>query len=158
MSQKINLKTNLMDKRILDRLQDGIPLVPNPWKEIADDLNISQKILLKRIAFLKKKGIIRRISATFNPQRLGFVSTLVAVKVSSDNIKRIVNKINRYHDVTHNYKRDSDYNVWFTIVAVNRARIDQIIEKLGEDEGVDKISELPAKKMFKINVNFKLSK
>lgn len=149
-------KLDSLDKRILNRLQQDIPFEARPWQKIAKELNIGEAALLKRVDFLKKKGIIRRISATFNPAKVGFISTLVAVKVAPDNIDAAVKKINSYSEVTHNYERDAEYNIWFTLVAKKRKRIREIVKQLKKSEKIEKILELPAIKLFKIDVNLKV--
>jgi len=149
-------KLNLIDKRILNRLQKDIPFVKRPWEAVAEELNIKEDRLLKRIGFLKRKGLIRRISAGFNPRRIGFASTLIALKIGPKNLNKTVRKINLYPEVTHNYGRDSEYNLWFTLVAKNSRRITQIVNRLKEDKNIEGMLELPAVKLFKIDVNFKI--
>ena len=144
-----------IDKQILNRLQAGIPFVARPWENIAAELLIKEGLLLKRIAFLKKQGIIRRISAGFAPGKIGFASTLIAAKVAPENIKKAVERINSYSEVTHNYKRDDEYNIWFTLVARNHERIAQIKQELTQYDKVKRLTEFPAVKLFKIDVNLR---
>ncbi|MEK6715024.1 MAG: AsnC family transcriptional regulator [Candidatus Omnitrophota bacterium] len=149
-------KLNLLDRRILNRLQEDIPFLSRPWQEVSKELNISESVLLKRVEILKKRGIIRRIAATFNPKKCGSISTLVAVKASLLMTDKVAKKINVFSEVTHNYLRDAEYNIWFTIVAQSKKRIAHIIKKLKQDKDIDSIIELPAKRLFKIDVNFKV--
>ena len=151
----LKTKLSLMDKCILNRLQTGIPLVKRPWKALSAQLLINENTLLKRIAFLKNKGIIRRVSAGFSPQRIGFASTLIAVKADEKDIKEAVKRINSYPEVTHNYKRDGDYNIWFTLVARDSKRIARIKDELAKYKKIKSLIELPAKKLFKIDVNLR---
>lgn len=146
----------LLDKRILNRIQQDIPFTAKPWRKIAKGLKVSEPRLLKRIDSLKKRGIIRRISATFNPRRVGYVSTLVAIKVALADIDAAARKLNSYPEVTHNYKRDSEYNLWFTLVAKNRQKISRIIGRIKKDKKINGVLELPAVRLFKVDVNFKV--
>lgn len=148
------LKISPVDRRILERLQQDIPFVKRPWKAMAKELGIEEKFFLNRINSLKRKGIIRRISATFNPRKAGFVSTLVAVKVAPQDIDKVARRINSYGEVTHNYKRNSEYNLWFTLVARSRRRISQIIRQIKRDKEIEHVIDLPAIRLFKIEVNF----
>ncbi len=150
----MSLNLSVLDKRILNRLQEDIPFIERPWKAVAGELYIEEGLLLKRIAFLKKKGIIRRISAVFSPRKVNFTSTLVAVKTTPGNIGRIAKKINSYPEVTHNYRRDGKYDLWFTLVARNRERIIHIMRQLKKNRYIENISEFPVVKLFKINVKF----
>src|SRR3989338_6826800 len=145
---------NALDKRILNRLQEDIPFEKRPWGIMAGELGITEDFIMERIAFFKKKGIIRRISSVFSPRKINFVSTLAAVKITPGNINRAVRKINSYHEVTHNYRRSGEYDLWFTLVAKNKKRIARIMRKLKKDKDILILSEFPAIKLFKINVRF----
>lgn len=147
-------KLSLLDKRILNRLQEDIPFVERPWEIIAAGLKIKEGYLIKRIAFLKKQGIIRRISAIFSPRKINFVSTLAAAQIAPGFIEKAARRINSYPEVTHNYRRNAEYNLWFTLIAQDNKRIAQIIACLKQDKSIKKISEFPATKIFKINVKF----
>ncbi|MDO8488861.1 MAG: AsnC family transcriptional regulator [Candidatus Omnitrophota bacterium] len=149
-------KLSLQDKRILNYLQENIPFVERPWEAIAEKLGIKEDYLLKRIAHLKKQGIIRRISAVFSPRKVSFVSTLVAAKIAPRFIEKVAKRVNLYPEVTHNYRRNAEYNLWFTLIAQDTERIAQIINQLKENKDIKKISEFPATKIFKINVKFSL--
>lgn len=142
------------DKRILNRLQEDIPFVSRPWEAVARQLNIKEDSLMKRIAYLKEQGIIRRISVVFAPREINFCSTLAAAKIAPKNIGKAVRKINSYPEVTHNYRRGAEYNLWFALVARNKKRIARIIAELKKDKNIEKIEEFPATKIYKINVKF----
>jgi siroheme decarboxylase len=145
---------NLQDRRILNRLQEDIPFISRPWEALASQLRIKEGLFLKRITFLKKKGIIRRISAVISARKINYSSTLVAIRAKASDIAKVARKINAYPEVTHNYKRGAEYNLWFTLVAKNKSRIWQIIKELKQDQGIEKIAEFPAVKLFKIDVKF----
>lgn len=148
------IRLNPLDKRILNRLQEDIPFVSKPWRMIAGELNIREDLLLKRIAFLKKAGVIRRISAGFSPGKINFASTLAAVKAAPGKIGATANMINLYSEVTHNYRRSGPYDLWFTLVAKDRGRIAHIMRELKRDKNIEKLAEFPTVKLFKINVKF----
>ncbi|MDP3041340.1 MAG: Lrp/AsnC family transcriptional regulator [Candidatus Omnitrophota bacterium] len=151
------IKLSLLDKRILNFLQEDIAFVERPWQLIAKKLDIKEDQLLKTIVSLRRQGIIRRISAVFSPRKLSFVPTLVAAKISPKYIEKVARRINLYAEVTHNYRRNAEYNLWFTLIARDTKRIAQIITRLKKDKNIKKISEFPAIKIFKINVRFPLN-
>jgi len=153
--RKNKIRLSALDKRILNRLQEDIPFVSRPWQAVAGELGIKEELLLKRIGSLKDEGIIRRISAGFAPRKIKYVSTLVGVKVSPAKCSAVAKRINVYPEVTHNYKRNAEYNIWFTLVAKDRKRILSIIGRLKEDPNIQRITEFPAGKLFKINVKLK---
>src|SRR3989338_6359469 len=105
-----------IDKKILNIIQTKFPIVQKPYEAIGNEVGISETEVITLLGNLKKEGIIRRIGATFDPRKLGFVSSLCAAKVPPEKIKEFVDVVNSYSGVTHNYERDNDYNIWFTFI------------------------------------------
>jgi len=145
-----------IDRAILNRIQSDFPITTRPYLSIAENLNLSEDQVIKRLKRLKKKGIIRRIGGNFAPEKLGFVSTLCAAKVSRDKINHFARAVNRYPGVTHNYRRDNKYNIWFTFIAQSMDEIKNNLENISQETGVKRIINLPATKMYKIKAHFDL--
>ena len=143
-----------IDKSIVNRIQSEFPITSRPYLAVADELGLTEKEVLDRVARLKKDGIIRRIGGNFVPGKLGFVSTLCAARVPADKIENFASIVNRYPGVTHNYQRDHQYNVWFTFISPSMDEIEANLKKIAEDSGVSDILNLPATKVFKINAQF----
>ena len=145
-----------IDRAILNRIQSDFPITTRPFLSIAKNLHISEDQIIKRLKRLKKKGIIRRIGGNFVPEKLGFVSTLCAAKVSQDKIDSFAKVVNRYPGVTHNYRRDNKYNIWFTFIAQSMDEIKNSLENISQKTSVKEIINLPATKMYKIKAHFDL--
>ena len=145
-----------VDRAILNRIQSDFPMTKRPFLSIAENFDLSESDVIKRLEQLKKKGIIRRIGGNFVPEKLGFVSTLCAAKVPEDKIERFARTVNRYPGVTHNYQRDNKYNIWFTFIAQSMDEIKGNLEDISRDTGVKEIINLPATKMYKIRAHFDL--
>jgi len=145
-----------IDRAILNRIQSDFPMTSRPYMSIADEVGISEDDVLKRLARLKEKGIIRRIGGNFVPNKLGFVSTLCAAKVPEDMIESFTKIVNRYPGVTHNYLRDNKYNIWFTFIAPSMEVIEANLENISKETGISDIINLPATKVFKIKAHFDL--
>ena len=105
---------------------------------------------------MKEDRLIRRIGANFSPDRLGYVSTLCAAKVPENSMDLFKQTVNAYPGVTHNYRRDHEYNVWFTFIAPSVDTIKQSLEEISLKTGVSTILNLPATRVFKISANFKV--
>jgi len=144
------------DKRILNRIQSDFPITRNPFKTIADELDLTEADVLERVGRLKSTGIIRRIGGNFVPEKVGFVSTLCAAKVPADKIDHFAETVNAYPGVTHNYLRENDFNVWFTFIAPSRDIIKRNLADIKEKTGVSEILNLPATRVFKIKAKFKI--
>jgi DNA-binding Lrp family transcriptional regulator len=145
-----------VDKAILNRIQSDFPITSRPYRTIGNDLGLSEDEVLNRISRLKTDGIIRRIGGNFKPEKLGFVSTLCAAKVPEDKIDHFAEVVNRYPGVTHNYRRENTYNIWFTFIAPSMDEINTNLEQIAAETGVSDILNLPATHVFKIRAEFKV--
>jgi len=150
------LEINDKTKKILNNIQINFPIDSRPYKILAERLGLQEDELIKRINELKKDMLIRRIGGNFSPDRLGYHSTLCAAKVPEDKIELFTKTVNAYSGVTHNYKRDHEFNIWFTFIAHSVEIIKNSLTQIQKITGVDTILNLPATKVFKISANFKL--
>jgi DNA-binding Lrp family transcriptional regulator len=145
-----------IDKAILNRIQSDFPITSQPYLAVATELGITETDVLERISRLKKEGIIRRIGGNFVPDKLGYVSTLCAARVPEDKIEQFVEVVNRYPGVTHNYRRDNSFNIWFTFIAPSMQEIEQNLQEISEKTGIAEILNLPATRVFKIRAQFRV--
>jgi DNA-binding Lrp family transcriptional regulator len=142
------------DRLILNEIQKKFPLTHRPYLSLARKLRLTEKDVIERVRRLKEVGIIRRIGASFSAKAVGFSSTLCAVRVPPEKVAEFVSVVNSYPGVTHNYEREGDFNIWFTLIAPSRRRIKQILTEISRKTGVKEILDLPATKTFKISVDF----
>lgn len=147
-----------IDKKILNIIQTKFPILQRPYEAIGKEVGVSETDVILRIGNLKKEGIIRRIGATFDPRKLGFVSSLCAAKVPSDKIKKFVEVVNSYPGVTHNYERDNEYNIWFTFIDESMEDIGNKLKEISNKTGVKDVRNLPTVRFFKIRVDFDMEK
>ncbi len=147
---------DLTDKKIINEIQSGFPVVSRPFLEIGSRLGLSEHEVIERIRRLKEEGIIRRIGGNFNSRKLGFTSTLCAAKVPEEKIDDFVKVVNSYRGVTHNYLRKNPYNIWFTFIAPDMKEIERCLDEIAIKTGVKDILNLPAEKMYKIKVDFEV--
>ena len=145
-----------IDKRIINRIQSDFPITARPYHTIAHDLNLEEEDVLRRVAGLRKSGIIRRIGGNFVPEKLGYVSTLCAASVPDDKLAHFKKVVNSYTGVTHNYRRENHFNVWFTFIAPSRSNIQKNLDEISRRTGVAGILNLPATRVYKIKAEFTL--
>jgi len=145
-----------IDRAILNEIQSEFPIERRPYLEIGKRLGLGEEDVLERVKRLKENGIIRRIGGSFHSRKLNFTSTLCAAKVPDEKLDQFVATVNRYPGVTHNYRRNHDYNVWFTFIAPTMADIERCLKGISEKTGVEEIRNLPAVKTFKIKVEFEV--
>lgn len=150
-------KLDPADRAILNIIQTRFPLVSRPYAAVAGEVGLSEAEVLSRVAALKAAGIIRRIGGIFASDQLGFSSTLVALKVEAEKLEAVALAVSAYPGVTHNYERAHEFNLWFTLVSQTPAELEQILNEIMRLDGVFKLRNLPALKLFKIGVNFELT-
>ena len=144
-----------LDRQILNRLQAAFPVTAEPFRALSDEMGLDEGEILRRIRSLKEQGLIRRIGAVFNLDRLGFVSTLCAAKVPEDKVDLFVETVNALPGVTHHYRRNHAYNYWFTLICPSPTALVQVLAEIEKKTGID-IIHMRATKTFKINASFQL--
>lgn len=143
-----------LERQVLNEIQKGIPLIESPFQLIGEKLGISEDDVLDIIASLKEKDYIRRFGGILDVNKLGIKSTLVAMKVDESEIEYVASLINEYRSVTHNYERDDDYNLWFTIMEKTQEEVEARIAEIKNKTKIDEIMYLPAIHKYKTNVFF----
>ena len=145
-----------LDKEILNEIQWTFPLVPKPYSAMAKKFGLSDDEMMKRIQNLKDLGIIRQLSAIFDTRRLGYKSALVAMAIEPDKLDFVANQVNRHPGVSHNYERNHEYNLWFTLAVPPGSDLKSEIDKFSKLSGIRKTRMLPTIKLFKIGVKLEM--
>ena len=161
MDRRKVMNTDQMDninQELLNMIQKDFPLVEQPFLTMAERLAITEQEVIDRLIALKGT-VIRQISAIFDTRSLGYQSSLVAAKVRDDHLDKAALIINQHPGVTHNYKRNNQFNLWFTIAIPPNSKLglEKTVEVLGELAEVDSIRILPTLKLFKIGVQLDMT-
>ena len=146
------IELDTIDKAILNLIQWDFPLSRRPFAEIGKQLNISEEESRRRIKSIKETGIIRQINAIFDTRRLGYKSVLAAMSIKPENLDQVASKINEHPGVSHNYERDHEYNLWFTIAVPPNGSIQRDLANFTNLAGVIKYRLLPTLRLYKIGV------
>jgi siroheme decarboxylase len=146
------------DKQLLNLMQGSFPLDPRPFARVAELAELPEAELLERVRFLLDKRIIREITPIFDTRAFGYASMLVAAKVDPEHPHRAAQFINTHPGVTHNYLRDHDFNLWFTIAVEPQSKLglDGTLDVMAERTGAESIRQLPTLKLFKIRMDLEM--
>ena len=147
-----------LDKRLLNLMQGAFPIATRPYQHVASQAGISEEEAIDRVARLLAERIIRQVTPIFDTRALGYSSMLVAAKVDSENPWRSATVINAHPGVSHNYLRNHEFNIWFTIATEpdSPLGLEGTLEVLGRLAGAESIRQLPTLKLFKIRMDLEM--
>jgi DNA-binding Lrp family transcriptional regulator len=139
------------DRELLGALQGEIPLVSTPYAVLGQQLDMSEKEVIKRTERLRRDGVVRSLAAQFDSRALGYRSCLVAARVSPSRIDEAAAAINAHPGVTQNYRRNNDLNLWFTLFVSPQSKLglEQTIDILGRAADCEVVRSLPTLKLYK---------
>ena len=148
------------DKQLLNLMQGRFPLVERPFAAVAEAAGLPEPEVLQRVERLLVKRIIREITPIFDTRALGYQSMLVAAKVDPAYPHRAAQVINAHPGVTHNYLRNHEFNLWFTIAVEpdSRLGLQGTLDVMAERTGAESIRQLPTIKLFKIRMDLEMEK
>jgi DNA-binding Lrp family transcriptional regulator len=142
------------DRQLLNIAQSDFPVSPRPYEALGERLGISEEEALRRVRALVESGVIRRIGPSFDSSKLGHVSTLVAATVPKERLEEVAGIVSSFPEVTHNYGREFDYNLWFTLICESESRLQTVLEEIKSRTAISDMRSLPAERTFKIRVEF----
>jgi siroheme decarboxylase len=146
------------DKRLLNTMQGAFPIEPRPYAAVARALEVPEERVLQRVQELVDERIIRQVTPIYDTRALGYGSMLVAARVDPEHPWRPAKIINSHPGVSHNYLRNHDFNMWFTIAVEEDSALglDGTLEVLQRLTGAESIRQLPTLKLFKIRMDLEL--
>jgi siroheme decarboxylase len=147
-----------LDRRLLNLMQGSFPIAPRPYRHVAELAGISEQETMERVGWLLEQRIIRQVTPIFDTRALGYSSMLVAAKVDPDHPHRAARVINEHPGVSHNYLRNHDFNLWFTIATEpdSRLGLQGTLEVLARDAGAESMRQLPTLRLFKIRMDLEM--
>jgi DNA-binding Lrp family transcriptional regulator len=147
-----------LDKRLLNLMQGQFPIAPRPYQHVATEAGITEHQAIDRVSRLQSDRIIRQVTPIFDTRALGYSSMLVAAKVDPDNPWRAANIINQHPGVSHNYLRNHEFNIWFTIATEpdSPLGLDGTLNTLAGIAGAESVRQLPTLQLFKIRMDLEM--
>jgi siroheme decarboxylase len=147
-----------VDRRVLNLMQGGFPLDPRPYAAVAAAAALTEDEVLLRVQRLLDDRIIRQVTPIYDTRALGYGSMLVAAKVDPEHPWRAAKIINSHPGVSHNYLRNHEFNMWFTLAVEGDSQLglQGTLDLLQELTGAESIRQLPTLKLFKIRMDLEM--
>jgi DNA-binding Lrp family transcriptional regulator len=147
-----------LDRRLLNLMQGSFPLDPRPYAAVARAAEIPEEQVLERVRRLLGERIIRQVTPIYDTRALGYSSMLVAAKVDPEHPWRAAKIVNSHPGVSHNYLRNHDFNMWFTLATEpdSPLGLEGTLEVLQRLTGAESIRQLPTLKLFKIRMDLEM--
>jgi siroheme decarboxylase len=147
-----------LDKRLLNLMQGSFPIAARPYQHVATQAGIQEAEAIQRVKELLDERIIRQVTPIFDTRALGYSSMLVAAKVDPENPWRAAKVINDHPGVSHNYLRNHEFNIWFTIATEPESPlgVDGTLNVLANEAGAESVRQLPTLKLFKIRMDLEM--
>lgn len=143
-----------LSRQLIDRFQHGMPLCPEPYREMAQVLGCSEPQVMACLQRLELAGALSRIGPVFEHRRAG-ASTLAAFAVPAERLQQIAERVSQYPEVNHNYAREHFYNLWFVLTGPDRQHIERVLDALEQDIGLTPL-DLPMLTAYRIDLGFAL--
>jgi len=147
-----------VDRKLLNLMQGSFPIAARPYEHVASLAKVPEALVMQRVQRLLDKRIIRQVTPIFDTRALGYSSMLVAAKVDPEHPHRAAGIINEHPGVSHNYLRNHDFNLWFTIATEpdSKLGLQGTLEVLAREAGAESVRQLPTLKLFKIRMDLEM--
>jgi DNA-binding Lrp family transcriptional regulator len=147
-----------VDRRLLNLMQGRFPIAQRPYRHVAELGGVDEAEVMSRVQRLLDKRIIRQVTPIFDTRALGYSSMLVAAKVDPQHPHRAAQVINEHPGVSHNYLRNHEFNLWFTIATEpdSKLGLEGTLEVLAHEAGAESVRQLPTLKLFKIRMDLEM--
>ncbi len=153
------VKLSDLDRKLLDLMQGSFPIAARPYEAVALEAGITEDEVLVSIERLLKDRIIRQVTPIYDTRALGYGSMLVAAKVDPEHPWRAAKIVNSHPGVSHNYLRNHDFNMWFTLAVEEDSQLglQGTLDVLQDLTGAESIRQLPTLKLFTIRMDLEMS-
>jgi siroheme decarboxylase len=147
-----------LDRKLLNLMQGSFPIASRPYQHVATLADVPEAEVMDRVQHLLAKRIIRQVTPIFDTRALGYSSMLVAAKVDPENPHRAAQVINEHPGVSHNYLRNHEFNLWFTIATEpdSRLGLEGTLQALASAAGAESVRQLPTLRLFKIRMDLEM--
>ena len=141
------------DRALINRLQRGLPIVPQPYAAVAAELGLSETDLLARLQRLLDTGILSRFGPMFQIERAGGRFTLAAISVPPERFEEVAAIVNAFPEVAHNYQRTHALNMWFVVATASPEQCADTLRRIEAATGLP-VRDMPKEREFRVHLYF----
>jgi DNA-binding Lrp family transcriptional regulator len=154
-----------LDRAIINRLQGDFPIAQRPYAQAAQALGVDEQTLIDRLQGMLDRRVLTRFGPMFQIERMGGAFVLAAMCVPEADWSRVVERVNAFPEVAHNYRRESwrsaagagehstDLNMWFVLATETPEGIGAAVAAI---EAATGLSVYPFPKLKEYFVEMKL--
>ncbi len=124
-------------RTLLNRLQDGIPLEPNPFASLAHELGLAVDEIVAQIDAWLVDGTLTRFGPMYRIDTLGGGLSLAAMAVPADRFDEVAAELGAMPEVAHNYEREHELNMWFVLAVETPDGIATTAAEITESTGLE---------------------
>ena len=144
-----------LDRRIINQLHGGFPVSERPFQKAAENLGTTESELITRIRCMLDDGLLTRFGPLFHAENMGGALSLCAMTVPAENFDEVVEQVNAFPEVAHNYQRDHEMNMWFVLATETPDQLDECLQQIEKTTGIP-VFNLPKKEEFYVGLHFKV--
>ena len=142
-----------IDRALINRLQRGLPIVPQPYAAVAAELGLTESDLLARLQRLLDTGILSRFGPMFQIERAGGRFTLAAIAVPPERFEDVAAIVNAFPEVAHNYQRTHALNMWFVVATASPEQCADTLRRIEAATGLT-VRDMPKEREFRVHLYF----
>ena len=142
-----------LDRRLINRLQHGLPLVRQPWQSVAQELGCAPGEVLDRLHALLEDGVLTRFGPMLDIERVGGAFTLAALAVPEARFDAVAEQLNALPQVAHNYRREHRWNMWFVLACGTEAELAATLSRIEALTGLA-VLNLPKEQTYHVGLYF----
>ncbi|MGR9116363.1 MAG: siroheme decarboxylase subunit beta [Gammaproteobacteria bacterium] len=126
------------DRALIDATQAGLPLTPEPYQTLAEQLGLSTDEVMRRMQAMQDSGIIRRIAAVPNHYKLGYrYNGMTVWNVPDARIDELGARVGQLDFVSHCYQRprhlpDWPYNLFAMVHGKTQEDADKQVKQIAD--------------------------
>ncbi len=142
-----------IDRAVINRLQDGLPVAERPFIPVAEELGLEEGDLIRRVRRLREEGVLSRFGPLFHAERMGGSLVLAAMRVPPEDFDRVAGQVNELPEVAHNYQRDHAFNMWFVLATETPEGVARAVAEIEARTGL-KVHPMPKLAEYFIGLRF----